>query len=182
MVDPMGIYHTMALRNDRQSSELFRWGLTAQGFRVRLLVPGIPDQLYDPDVLTALEQRGVEVVPLRLNAADLSPDGWCDLFGANINEPMGITLFRAVQTLDEDHRSFTVRELAHAVERDNRAKDVSREALLNRLEATQRWHLFAEDTYQPMDRIFEPGVVNVVDVSRMESGAHGRRNLVISTI
>lgn len=182
MVDPMGIYHTMVLRNDQQSTELFRWGLTAQGFRVRLLIPGVPDQLYDPDVLAAMERRGVETMPLRLNAADLSPDGWCDLFGANINEPMGITLFRAVQTLDEEFRTFTVKDLMRTVERDKRAKDASREALLNRLEATQRWHLFAEEDYQPIDRIFEPGVVNVVDVSRLESGAHGRRNLVISII
>jgi hypothetical protein len=105
IVDPMGIYHTMVLRNDKQSSELYQWGLTAQGFNVRLLVPGIPEELYDPDILIELQRRGVEVVPLRLNASDLSPDGWCDLFDANINEPMGIALFRAVQNLGEN-RNF----------------------------------------------------------------------------
>lgn len=182
IIDPMGIFHTMALRNERQSSELYRWGLTAQAFRVRLLIPGIPEELYDPDILLELQRRGVECVPLRLNASDLSPDGWCDLFDANINQPSGITLFRAVQTLAESKGYFTVSDLMKAVEKDKRAKDTSREAMLNRLEAANNWHLFGEDGYQPMENIFEPGVVNIIDVSRLESGAAGRRNLIVSVI
>ncbi len=182
IVDPMGIYHTMVMRNERQSSELYQWGLTAQPFRVRLLIPGIPEELYDPDILLEMTRRGVIIAPLRLNASDLSPDGWCDLFDANINHPMGIALFRAVQNLFEHKGRFTVTELMKAVERDKRAQDVSREALLNRLEAAHKWHLFSEDDYRPIDEIFEPGVVNVVDVSRLEGGAFGRRNLVVSVI
>lgn len=182
IVDPMGIYHTMVLRNDKQSSELYQWGLTAHGFNVRLLVPGIPEELYDPDILIELQRRGVEVVPLRLNASDLSPDGWCDLFDANINEPMGITLFRTVQNLGENRNFFTVGALIKAVQNDKRAKDTSKEALLNRLEAAENWHLFSEHEYIPMDNIFVPGVVNIVDVSRLESGAYGRRNLIVSVI
>lgn len=182
IVDPMGIYHTMVMRNDRQSSELYRWGLTAQSFRVRLLIPGVQEELYDPDILAELNRRGVNTVSLRLNASDLSPDGWCDLFDANINHPMGIVLFRAVQNLTEEKGFFTVPDLMKAVERDKRAQETSREALLNRLDAAHNWHLFSDDGYQPLDTIFEPGVINVVDVSRLESGAHGRRNLVVSIV
>lgn len=182
IVDPMGIYHTMVQRNERQSSELYQWGLTAQSFRVRLLIPGVPEELYDPDILTELERRGVQCIPLRLNASDLSPDGWCDLFDANINQPMGITLFRAVQNLAEEREYFSVIDLMKSVEKDKRAQDTSREALLNRLEAANNWHLFSEDGYQSMDNIFEPGAVNIVDVSRLESGSYGRRNLIVSVI
>lgn len=182
IIDPMGIYHTMVLRNERQSSELYQWGLTAQSFQVRLLIPGILEELYDPDILRELDRRGVECLPLRLNASDLSPDGWCDLFDANINQPMGIALFRAVQNLAESEEFFTVQDLMKAVEKDKRAQDTSREALLNRLEAAHNWHLFSDDGYQAMDTIFEPGKVNIVDVSRLESGAYGRRNLIVSII
>ncbi len=182
IVDPMGIYHTMALRNDKQSSELYQWGLAAQGFAVRLLVPGIPEELYDADIMHELERRGVEIIPLRLNASDLSPDGWCDLFDANINEPMGIALFRSVQNLGENRNFFTVTSLIKAVQNDKRAKDTSKEALLNRLEAAHNWHLFTEDDYLSMDSIFAPEVINIVDVSRLESGAYGRRNLIVSVI
>lgn len=182
IVDPMGIYHTMVLRNEKQSADLYQWGLTAKGYEVRLLVPGAIEDLYDRDIVAALEQRGVTIDPLRLNASDLSPDGWCDLFGANINEPMGIVLFRAVQSLGENRSHFTLKALIRQVQNDKRAKDTSKEALLNRLEAALGWNLFTEDDYLPMDNIFKPGVVNVVDVSRLESGAYGRRNLIVSVV
>lgn len=182
MIDPMGIFHTMVLRNDKQSDELYQWGLVARGFRVRLLIPGNPEELYDTDILRELTRRGVEITPLRLNPSDLSPDGWCDLFDANINEPMGITLFRAVQTVLESRRAFTVQDLIKTVQSDKRAKDTSKEALLNRLEAANNWHLFSEAEYVSMDNIFTPGCVNIVDVSRLESGGFGRRNLIVSVI
>jgi hypothetical protein len=182
IIDPMGIFHTMVLRNTKQSDELYQWGLVAHGFRVRLLIPGNPEELYDADILRELTRRGVEIIPLRLNPSDLSPDGWCDLFDANINEPMGITLFRAVQTILDNRRTFTVQDLIKTVQADKRAKDTSKEALLNRLEAANNWHLFSEGEYVPMDNIFTSGCVNIIDVSRLESGAFGRRNLIVSVI
>jgi hypothetical protein len=182
IVDPMGIYHTMVKRNERESDPLFHWGLTSRSFEVRLLIPGVPEELYDPAILDALRSRGVAYTPLRLNPSDLSPDGWCDLFNANINQPLGIALFRAVQNLEEAHGFFVVRDIMKAIEKDGRAQDVTKEALLNRLEAAQGWHLFSDDAYQPMDMIFQPGVVNIVDLSRLESGPRGRRNLVVSVI
>jgi len=95
---------------------------------------------------------------------------------------MGIALFRAVQNLTEQQNFFTVSQLMKAVEKDKRAQETSREALLNRLEGAHNWHLFSEDSYQSMDNIFEPGVINIVDVSRLESGSHGRRNLILNII
>ena len=182
IVDPIGVYHTMSLPNELQRDDLFRWALNPRGYPVRMLVPGDPEALYDPDVLHVLRERQVEVVPLRLNAADLSPDGWCELFGANINQPLGIALFRAVQSLAERGRDFTVRDIARAVMSDERANETTQEALLNRLDAARTWRIFAQDGYVPMDTIFRPGAVNIVDLSRLESGPRGRRNLTISVI
>jgi len=182
IVDPIGVYHTMSLSNEPQRDDLFRWALNPRGYPVRLLVPGDPESLYDHDVLCALRERQVEVVSLQLNAADLSPDGWCDLFGANINQPLGIVLFRAVQSLVQRGREFTVRDIARSVEADERANETTQEALLNRLEAARAWRIFAEGGYTPMDAIFHPGGVNIVDLSRLESGPRGRRNLTISVI
>ena len=182
VVDLIGVYHTMSLPNELQRDELFRWALNPRGYAVRLLVPGDPKSLYDHDVLHALQERQVEVISLQLNPADLSPDGWCDLFNANINQPLGIALFRAVQTLGQRSRDFTVRDIARAIETDERANETTQEALLNRLEAASAWCVFAEDRYKPMDAIFQPGVINIVDLSRLESGPRGRRNLTISVI
>lgn len=182
VIDPMGIYHTMGGRNALQSNDLYGWGLASRAYRVRLLIPGEPGHLYDPEVLTALQSRGVEIVPLRLNPADLSPDGWCDLFGLNINAPIGITLFRAVQQLAKQP-GFRIADVMHNIEMDGQAQDVSKQALLNRLEAAETWNIFrSSNHYEPIDTIFEPGAVNVVDVSRLESGPRGLRNLIVSII
>lgn len=182
IVDPMGVYHTMIQANTAQQDVLFKWGLSTKGYTVRLLVPGDPGLLYDDDILQALTQRGVNIIPLRLNPSDLTPDGWCDLFDANINRPLGIVLFRAVQRLQEKESLFSIPDIIRMVERDGKAQDTSKEALLNRLEAARSWQLFAEDGYSPMQELFVPGTVNVLDLSRLEPGSRGRRNLTVSVI
>ncbi|MBP8947514.1 MAG: ATP-binding protein [Candidatus Promineofilum sp.] len=182
LVDPMGVYHTMVQANAAQQESLFQWGLSAKGFPVRLLSPGQPAALYDPEVLVALAQRGVQVVPLQLNPSDLSPDGWCDLFDADINKPLGIALFRAAQRLQRQERPYTIPDLIQTVERDGKANDASKEALLNRLEAARGWHIFSEAEYRPTPELFVPGVVNVLDLSRLEPGGRGLRNLTVSII
>lgn len=182
IVDPMGVYHTMVQPNTAQQEELFRWGLSTRSYQVRLLIPGQPHALYDNDVLQILKERDVRLIPLRLNASDLTPDGWCDLFDADINKPMGIVLFRAVQQLHKKGSAFTIQDIIKGIERDGKAPDTSKEALLNRLEAAQSWQLFAENDYTPIHELFQPGVVNVLDLSRLEPGPRGRRNLAVSVI
>ncbi len=182
IVDPMGVYHTMSQTNTAQQDELFKWGLSARSYPIRLLVPGAPDKLYDLDILRILEERGITIVPLRLNSSDLSPDGWCDLFDANINKPLGIALFRATHKLEEKGEPYSIKAIIREIELDGRAIDTTKEALLNRLDATRSWQLFAEDGYTPIQDLFVPGTVNVLDLSRLEPGPRGRRNLAVSVI
>jgi hypothetical protein len=182
IIDPMGVYHTMVQPNTPQQDELFQWGLSTKSYTVRLLVPGDPQALYDSDVLRILGERAVQLIPLQLNPSDLTPDGWCDLFGANINQPLGIVLFRAVQQLQKKDQPFSIGNIIKTIERDGKAQDTSKEALLNRLEAARSWQLFSEDGYKPIHELFVPGAVNIVDLSRLEPGARGRRNLTVSVI
>lgn len=182
IVDPMGVYHTMVQANNAQQDSLFEWGLATKGYAVRLLIPGQPDELYDPEVLAALRDRGVIIARLRLNASDLTPDGWCDLFDVNVNKPMGIVLFRAVQRLTRKAQEFSIQDIMKGIELDGKAPDTSKEALLNRLEAARGWQIFSEDGYTPLQEQFVPGNVNVLDLSRLEPGPRGRRNLAVSVI
>lgn len=182
VVDPMGVFHTMQRRNDAAADELYQWGMSPRGFPVRLLVPGDPDDLYDPEVLPELMRRGIEIVPLRLNASDLSPDAWCDVWGFSVAEPRGICLFRAVRRLASSKRPFDLEQVIKMVEMDGRAKDVTKEAVINRLSAAQSWHLFLEESYLPLAEQFRRGCVNVVDLSRLDPGPTGRRNLVVSVL
>lgn len=182
LVDPMGVYHSMSQPNHLQEEVLFKWGLSVRSYPVRLLTPGDPAKLYDRDILAILAERGIIVVALHLNSSDLSPDGWCDLFGANINKPLGIALFRAIHTLEEKGEPFSIPDIIKEIELDSRAIDTTKEALLNRLEAVRSWQLFAEGGYTPLQDMFMPGIVNVLDLSRLEPGPRGRRNLAVSII
>jgi uncharacterized protein len=130
IADPMGIYHTMALPNDAQTHEVRAAGLLPKGFPLRLIVPGDPlEKFGDSAVLSKLKESGIEVVPLQINPADLSPEAWCELFNISINEAMGIALWRAVNSLQEKDRPFAINDILGAIEDDERAKDTSKEAL-----------------------------------------------------
>lgn len=178
VVDPMGIYWTMAAPNEDQSELLWDWGLQSRGFDTTVLVPGSPEERYGRDVLSEMERRGLEVRSLRLNPSDISPDGWCELFDLNINKPMGIALYRAVRSLSEDGEFFNLSDLIEAVEYDEKANERTIDALTNRLEMAREWGIFSRQKIGIWE-VLDPTRINVLDVSVLDPGKYGLRNLVV---
>lgn len=75
------------------------WSESPESLPVKVLVPGDPVARYgDREIVERLEGRGVVFGQLRLNPSDISPEAWCDLFDFNINEPLGIALYKAIRT------------------------------------------------------------------------------------
>ena len=183
IIDPMGIYYPMAQPNHEQDRLLWDWGLTAQGLPVTVLVPGHPERLYGgKEVTAAIESLGVRIRQFRLNPADLSPDAWCDLFDLSINDVMGIALFRAVQNLSRRHKEhFFIPDIIDHINGDGLIADRTREALQNRLEMAQDWDLFSS-RYQEVWEVFDQKAVNIVDLSTLDPGPRGRRNLVTDVL
>jgi len=183
IVDPMGIYYPMAQPNHEQDRLLWDWGLRAEGMPTLLLVPGEPERLYGGQEVTgAMELLGVRFRQFRLNPADLSPDAWCELFDLSIADVMGIALFRAVQHLVRRRKEhFFIPDIIEEIEGDGLINDRTRQALLNRLEMAQDWDLFS-NSYQEVWEIFDPNAVNIVDLSTLDPGPRGRRNLVIDVL
>lgn len=182
IADPMGIYHTMVSPNNRQANELRGIGRLAKGYPLRLIVPGDPVGRYgDAAVVARFRQNGAEVVALQINPSDLSPEAWCELFDVSINEAMGITLWRAVDTLREKDRPFTIQEIIKQILNDSRAKDASKEALENRLTAAARWGIFAESP-KALTELFSVNHINVLDLSVLDAGTKGLRNMVVNVV
>ncbi|RCU48493.1 ATP-binding protein [Haloplanus salinus] len=181
VIDPMGIYWTMAEENDDQRDLLWDWGVTEQGFPVNLLVPGDPADRYGDDIVREFRSRGIDLNPLLLNPSDMTPDGWCELFDLNINKPMGITLYRAIRELNEDDTPFYLPDIINKVEMDGSSSDRTKEALLNRLEMARDWDIFA-DEYQDVWKTFDENRINVLDVSVLDPGQYGLRNLVVDVL
>lgn len=183
VIDPMGIYYPMAQPNREQERLLWEWGLSARGLPVMVLTPGDPDVMYGGrDVVNAMESQGARFRRFRINPADLSPDGWCDLFDLSINEGMGIALFRAVQHLTRRRKEqFYIKDIIDEIEGDGLIADKTREALLNRLEMAGDWGIFSTD-YQEIWEIFDSQAVNIVDLSTLDPGPRGRRNLIVDVL
>lgn len=183
LIDPMGIYYPMAQANQDQERTLWDWGLSPKGVPIQLLVPGAPELLYGGrDIVSAMERRGVRFNSFQINPADLSPDAWCELFDLSISDVMGIALFRAVQQQARRHKeSFFIPDIITAIENDPLVADRTREALQNRLEMAADWGIFS-NRYQEVWEIFDPSAVNVVDLSTLDPGPRGRRNLVVDVL
>lgn len=183
IVDPMGIYYPMVQPNREQERMLWEWGLSAKGLPVMVLTPGNPDVMYGGrDVVNAMTAQGVRFRQFRINPADLSPDAWCELFDLSINEGMGIALFRAVQNLARRRKEqFYIKDIIEEIEGDGLIADKTREALMNRLEMANDWDIFSTD-YQGMWEIFDPQSVNIVDLSTLDPGPRGRRNLIVDIL
>ena len=182
IADPMGIYHTMALANETQWEEVRQAGLLTQPFPVRLIVPGDPLVRFgDAEVLNQLRMNNVEVASLWINAHDLSADAWCELFNLGINEPMGIAMWRAVEELHDTGDPFTITDLVERLRRDKRAKEVTIEALENRLTVARKWGIFSEEPMRLTD-MFSLEHINVLDLSVLDTGTKGLRNLVLDVV
>lgn len=183
VIDPMGIFYPMAQPNHIQEALLWEWGLSAKGIPVVLLVPGEPERLYGgSEVVLAMEQRGVRFKQFKINPADLSPDAWCELFDLSISDVMGIALFRAVQNLSRRRKEqFFIPDIIDHIEGDERVQDRTREALVNRLEMASAWDLFST-RYEELWEAFDQQAVNIVDLSTMDPGRYGRRNLIVDVL
>jgi len=60
IVDPQGIFWTMAQPNTPQEMELLKWDELPRGLKVNLLVPGQPEDRYgSPEIVARLEEHAL---------------------------------------------------------------------------------------------------------------------------
>jgi DNA helicase HerA-like ATPase len=184
VVDPMGIFHTMSLPNNEQERILWEWGESPSGLPVRVLVPGDPINRYgDAEIVERLKSRGIEFQQLRLNPFDISEESWCDLFNFNINEPLGIALYKAIHNCKKKHGpNFFITQIINAVEMDSKAAEKTVEALINRLDMAKEWGFFEDRQYREVWELLDPHKINVLDLSTIDSGRYGLRTLILSAL
>ena len=75
-------------------------------------------------------------------------------------------------------RNFFIPDIIEEIEGDGLIADRTREALLNRLKMAQDWDFFSY-RYQEIWEVFDPKAINIVDLSTLDPGPRGRRNLVV---
>lgn len=173
IIDPMGIYWSLKQPNSRNAELLAQWGMKPEGFPVKLFVPkGSMD-----------EYKAVGIAPdaaLTLAAGRLRPEDWLLTFGFDQMDPHGICLERAVKRCQAKLGGFGIAELAEAVAADAKSEQSVRDGVANRLSAAAEWGLF-EKVGTPLEQLFAPGQITVVDVSHFGSGS-GVQGLLVGLL
>ncbi len=173
IVDPIGIYWTMCLPNKKVNS--------TKTLPVRILIPGRPHDRYDFDVILQMQQLGIEFKRIEINPYELSEEAWCNLFDLSINEPLGISLYRAVQSL-KGKGIFFIPAIIDKIKKDKFSQDKTQEALINRLESLNRLGIFSAKTQDSKESIFNPEKLNILDLSVLEPSGFGLRNLLLDIL
>ncbi len=150
--DTMGIYWTMRYPNMRQERLLKEQGLEPKSVPTRVLVPQGWVEKY--------ESAGIKVDGvLAINPQDLTVEDWVQTFDIELFSPLGILLERVVRK-----KPSSMAEMVELAEKDGRADDNTREALVNRLRAAESWGIFSEKGTR-ITELLAPGMVNVLDLS-----------------
>ncbi|MBA7554727.1 hypothetical protein ES705_47358 [subsurface metagenome] len=147
---------------------LLDWNSEPKKFGVNILVPGDPVERYGGrDIIDEMENRGVRFQSLLLNPSDVSAEMWCDLFNLDINELMGILLFKIVRNCKQKlKKDFFIEDMIKEIE-SARALDATKEAVIRKLEI---WEIVSLTE------------INVLDLSTIEQARYGLRNLVVGVL
>jgi len=164
--DTMGIYWSMKYPNAVQEDLLKEWDLEPRGVPTRVLVPLGWFEKYKE---AGVEPDGV----LAINPLDLTVEDWVDTFGVELFSPLGILLERVLRKKPE-----TMEDMISLAEKDERAEERVKEALVNRLQAARNWGIFSEKGTKVEDML-APGVINVLDLSLLGPKV---KNLMIGLI
>ena len=183
IVDPVGVYWTMAQENDLEN--VMDWNIIPQGFPVHLIVPGDAKKIYGEELLEEMEYTGIKIVPLKIPPYDLEPDEWLDLYDLSLTDPMGVALFRATTNLyskKEDHGfRYTFDNIIEEILNDEYAQERTKVAVISRLDVSKRWGIFGKEAWRTLD-LFQQGVLNIVELSHLDPHRFGLRQFIISII
>lgn len=164
--DTMGIYWTMKYPNHKQEDLVKDWDLESKAIETKVLVPlGWKDEYRK----IGIPIDGVLAIP----PAELKLKDWLLSFGLEMFSPVGILLDRVLS-----NNPKTIREMMDLAENDEHADLRTKEGLINRLRAAERWGIFSEQG-TPVSEILTPGTVNILDFSLLD---HSAKSLLIGLI
>jgi len=107
---------------------------------------------------------------------------WLDLFNLDINELQGGMLFKVVRECAQNlGHDFFLDDMAAQVKKA-RGLDATKEAILRKLDMAHDWQLFEDKTYHEIWETLRPDAINILDLSVVEQGRYGLRNLVLAVL
>jgi DNA helicase HerA-like ATPase len=158
LLDTMGVYWTMKYPNKKELPELKEWGLDPKGLDVQIYTPTLFFEEY--------RNKGIPTdFPFALQPNELTPEDWCITFDVNINEPIGVLIERAINTLREQTKEegYSIQEIIDAIDSLSAEADI-KNAAKNRFYNTLAWGIFDKKGTKIED-LAQAGKVGILDVS-----------------
>ncbi len=176
MLDTMGIYWTMKYANDKEAGLLKEWGLEGMGLDVKIYTPAGYYKKY--------KEEGVPTdFPFSIKPSELDPSDWCMTFNIDVTSPEGVMIERMINELKEKSDDYSVEDIISTIEKDERSKQETKDAIENRFLDSMRWGIFSKEG-TPLNDLVKGGQVTVLDVSCYATtpGTQGLRALVIGLV
>lgn len=177
VIDTVGIFWSLKIPNKHRVDLLRKWDLEPQSTNTRVLVPAGKIDFY--------KKKGLPVDgSFTLKAAELGGEEWMALFNLTWKDPEGVLITRTVEKLKEKVGTYYgIDEIIKAVQQDEEAEDLTKQALVNRLRVAKQWGLI-EKTGTRISEIARPGAINIIDVSayRQAIGMEGTRDIIVALL
>jgi len=176
MLDTMGVYWTMKYPNDKEADLLKEWGLEGKKLDVKIYTPaGYYEKYKEQGIPT---DKPFSIKPSELDGAD-----WCMTFNLDITSAEGVLIEKIINDLKETGKDYSTDDIAKAVQKDDKSKQETRDAVENRFIDSKRWGIFSKQGTSLKDLV-KGGQVTVLDVGCYATipGTQGLRALVIGLV
>ncbi|MEM1577800.1 MAG: ATP-binding protein [Candidatus Pacearchaeota archaeon] len=176
--DTMGIYWSMAYRNDKEVDLLREWQLKPKNLPVRVFVPYT---YYDEFI-----KKGIgKILPFALSVPDVSHEDWLITFNLSFIDPVGIAIQKAIIKLKKEKENYDIDDIIEEIKSDSEVENQHKLAAINLFNSAKAWGIFASKNEKATTtrELIEAGTTTVIDLSMYSSvGVYNVRALVIGLI
>ncbi|MCD6371198.1 MAG: ATP-binding protein [Candidatus Aenigmarchaeota archaeon] len=168
--DPIGIYWSLKLPNEKEEKLLKEWSLEPKGFgNVKIFVP--------KEFLESYKKAGIPVdFGLEISFSEFDAEDWLLAFEVEPTSEIGIALQKNLSELKSKKERFGIEDLLEKIKKDEQLSLTTKNALLNYFELVKSWGIFTKEGMRVED-IVEEGQVSILDFSRVKGAEWGLRNL-----
>jgi len=157
VIDTLGIFWTSIFPNN-EKEKLKQWNLKAQGTKIQLFVPKKHKEEYD--------QKKIKSQSFSINVSDLSPFHWCQLFDIKHTDPIGVTITRSVQEVQQKTKNYSIADILKNIKQDKKTNNDVKNAAENFLNMAESWDIFDQNGI-PVTELISRGDITVLDLSHL---------------
>jgi hypothetical protein len=181
--DTMGIFWTMAYRNEKETELLRKWQLESQKIPIKIFVPfGFAKKYKD---------RGIPVnKSFALKASEIDAGDWVITFSLDFIDPIAVVIERNVTQLEDmlerrRIKDYDINSIISIIKKDKTAGKEARDAAISLFEGAKTWGLFAskQEEGTTIRELINAGQTTIIDLSCYSSiGTFNIRALVIGLL